>query len=61
MLYARTSAQEYAHGFIKLVDIKTIHAHGIKLKVPIKRLVSDIRRDRLVLETICAQISFGSK
>tara|TARA_R110000824_G_scaffold121395_2_gene277477 strand:+ start:854 stop:1060 length:207 start_codon:yes stop_codon:yes gene_type:complete len=37
-----TMAQEYTHGFIKLVDIKTIHAHGIKLKIFIKILVSDI-------------------
>ena len=47
--------------FIERVYIKAIHAYGIKLKVFIKILVSDIGYDRLVLPAIRAQISFLSK
>ena len=47
--------------FIELVDIEAVHTYGIKLKVFIKILVSDIGYDRLVLPTIRAQISFLSK
>ena len=47
--------------FIELIDIKTIHAHWVKLKVFIKRLIGDIWYDCLVLPTITAQISFLSK